>query len=229
MKFNMKSLLKNKYVLYIVFFFAITNFFGYVLLKNYDAVIFMVLVGLVTSYFSKNMIVILVTSIASTTLLTAMSTVNEAMTTTKAPTTTVPEKKKKKKKKNKKKHNISRDHNRMSSDSDSDSDSDDSYEDSDGSSDSDDSYDDSYGSSDSATKDGNGGEGFKLRDSFSKNKKKNKNKKLKALELSSEMGLKSMNALEPLMKQAEGMLNILDKTNAIQRMEGLVSKIDKLR
>lgn len=77
MNFNMRPLLKDKTVLYIVLFFAVTNFFGYILLKNYDAVIFMILIGLITSYFSKNMIVILLSSIVVTTLLTSLTTVKE--------------------------------------------------------------------------------------------------------------------------------------------------------
>ena len=201
MKFNMKSLLKNKYVLYIVFFFAVTNFFGYVLLKNYDAVIFMVLVGLVTSYFSKKMIVILVTAIACTTLLTAMSTVKEAMTT-KAPTTSAPGN-----------ENDSDEENNEDSDEDSD---DDNNEDSDEEN-NEDSDEDSDDDSDEP----------KVPEPFST--KKSKKKKQKALDLSNKIGIKSIEALEPMMKQAEGMLNLLDKTNAIKRMEGLVTKIDKLR
>lgn len=80
MNFNIKSLLKDQTVLYVVLFFAVTNFFGYILLNNYDAVIFMVLVGLITSYFSKNMILILLSSIVVTTFLTGASTVKEGLT-----------------------------------------------------------------------------------------------------------------------------------------------------
>lgn len=76
MKFNVKSLLKDKMVLYIVLFFAVTNFFGYVLLDNYDAVITMFLVGLLSSYFSKNMIVILLSAIIGGTIVTGATTVN---------------------------------------------------------------------------------------------------------------------------------------------------------
>lgn len=77
MKFNVKSLLKDKTVLYIVLFFSVTNFFGYILLDNYDAVITMVLVGLFASYFSKNMIVILIAAILGGSLVTGATTVNE--------------------------------------------------------------------------------------------------------------------------------------------------------
>ena len=66
MKLTLKSLLKNKTVLYVVLFFAITNLFGYLMTKNLDAVVFMLVVGIVTSSFSKNMIVILGASVVAT-------------------------------------------------------------------------------------------------------------------------------------------------------------------
>jgi hypothetical protein len=76
MGFNVNSLLKDKIVLYIVLFFSVTNFFGYILLDNYDAVITMVLIGLFASYFSKNMIVILLSSILGGTIVTGATTIN---------------------------------------------------------------------------------------------------------------------------------------------------------
>ena len=57
-----------KLVLYVVLFFAVTNFFGYLLLDNYNAAIFMSVVGFVSSQFSKNMIVVLGASIVVTSL-----------------------------------------------------------------------------------------------------------------------------------------------------------------
>ena len=54
LKANTKMLLKSKAVLYIVFFVAITNFFSYLMLENYDGVTLFVLMGFLTSYFSKN-------------------------------------------------------------------------------------------------------------------------------------------------------------------------------
>ena len=59
-------LLKSKAVLYIVFFVAITNFFSYLMLENYDGVTLFVLMGFLTSYFSKNMIIILGVSVLAT-------------------------------------------------------------------------------------------------------------------------------------------------------------------
>ena len=69
MKFDVKSLLKDKNVLYVVLFIAVTNVFGYLMMHNFDAVVFFLVVGFLTSYFSKNMIVVMLTAIISTNLL----------------------------------------------------------------------------------------------------------------------------------------------------------------
>ncbi len=191
MKFNVKSLLKDKTVLYVVLFFAITNFFGYILLKNYDAVMFMVLVGLITSYFSKNMIVILLSSIILTTFLTTTSTIKEGLvegkdedtttaapttktTTTAAPKTTTtaaptPE----------------------------------------------------TTTTTTTTAAPSGVDPFstqnqKLKE-FLNTKKENFNPE------------KALAQLEPLMASAEGMIGMLDKTNAIGRMEGLLTRMNDMQ
>ena len=64
-----KSLLKDKYVLYIVLFFAVTNLFGYLMLRDFDAVMFFLVVGFLSSYFSKNMIIVLLIAMLSTNFL----------------------------------------------------------------------------------------------------------------------------------------------------------------
>ena len=66
MKFNAKSLLKDRRVLYVVLALAVMNLFGYIMLKDLDAVLFFLAIGLVTSYFSKNMIVIMLISLVIT-------------------------------------------------------------------------------------------------------------------------------------------------------------------
>ena len=66
---NMKKMLKNKTVLYIVFFIAVMNVMGYLMVNNIDAVILLFLVGLLTSYFSNNMIVVLLVAVLFTNLL----------------------------------------------------------------------------------------------------------------------------------------------------------------
>ena len=69
MKFNINSLLKDKNVLYIVLFLAVTNFIGYFLVRDFDAVIFFLIVGFLTTYFSKNMIVVMLVAMLSTNFL----------------------------------------------------------------------------------------------------------------------------------------------------------------
>tara|TARA_Y100000389_G_scaffold36102_1_gene30683 strand:- start:13820 stop:14473 length:654 start_codon:yes stop_codon:yes gene_type:complete len=56
---KVKTLLKNKYVLYAVFALTLTNMFGYLMMKNYEALMIFSVVGLLTRYFSKNMIIIM--------------------------------------------------------------------------------------------------------------------------------------------------------------------------
>ena len=62
------TFLQNKVVLYIVLFLAITNIFGYLMLKELNAVLFFFLVGILTTFFSKNMIVILLVAMLATNL-----------------------------------------------------------------------------------------------------------------------------------------------------------------
>lgn len=69
MKLNVKSLLKDKNVLYVVLFLAVSNLFGYLLMREMDAVIFFLVVGFLTTYFSKNMIVVMLVAMISTNLL----------------------------------------------------------------------------------------------------------------------------------------------------------------
>ena len=59
-------LLQNKYVLYAVLIIAILNIIGYLAAKNMDAVLFFILVGLLTTYFSRNMIIVLAICIVAT-------------------------------------------------------------------------------------------------------------------------------------------------------------------
>ena len=68
-KMDLNSLLRNRNVLYVVLFLAVANLFSYLMLKQLDAVAFFVIIGFLTTYFSKNMIIILLTSVISTFLL----------------------------------------------------------------------------------------------------------------------------------------------------------------
>jgi hypothetical protein len=56
---SISQFITNKYVLNIVFFVSILNIMGYVIYRNYDAVMYFVLVGMLVAYFSKNMTLIL--------------------------------------------------------------------------------------------------------------------------------------------------------------------------
>ena len=69
MKLNMKSLLKDKNVLRIVAIVSVFNLLGYLMMQNLDAVAFFIIIGFLTTYFSKNMIVVLLVAMISTNFL----------------------------------------------------------------------------------------------------------------------------------------------------------------
>ena len=58
--------MKNKTFLYFVLFIAVVNAFGYLMMRQFEAVMLFVLVGFLTTYFSNNMIVVLLTAIVVT-------------------------------------------------------------------------------------------------------------------------------------------------------------------
>tara|TARA_Y100000992_G_C21272199_1_gene497608 strand:+ start:2050 stop:2664 length:615 start_codon:yes stop_codon:yes gene_type:complete len=66
---SVNKVLTNKYVLYVVTFLAVTNILGYLAVQNFTSVVFFLLVGFLTQYFSKNMTVILLTAMIATSLL----------------------------------------------------------------------------------------------------------------------------------------------------------------
>jgi hypothetical protein len=68
-KNDIAALLKSKNVLYVVLFFSVMNLFSYLMLKQLDAVVFFIIMGFLTTYFSKNMIIVMLTSMISTFLL----------------------------------------------------------------------------------------------------------------------------------------------------------------
>ncbi len=68
----MKDMLKDKRVLYVVCFIAFVNLLGYITLNNTDAVSLFLIVGLLTSFFSKNMIVICLSAMIFTNLLISL-------------------------------------------------------------------------------------------------------------------------------------------------------------
>ena len=64
--FKLKSLLQNKYVLYVLVLIALLNILTLANGKDFNSVIVFVIVGFLTSFFSKNMIVILLTALLFT-------------------------------------------------------------------------------------------------------------------------------------------------------------------
>jgi len=55
----MKSIATNKYVLYIVAFFALTNILGYIMMNKNICVLLFVLIAYAMTYFTKNMVFVL--------------------------------------------------------------------------------------------------------------------------------------------------------------------------
>src|SRR6056300_719693 len=64
--FKLKSLLQNKFVLYVLVLVALLNILMLANGKDFNSVIVFVIVGFLTSFFSKNMIVILLTALLFT-------------------------------------------------------------------------------------------------------------------------------------------------------------------
>ena len=68
-----ETLLNDKNVLYIVAFLAIMNFFGYVILRDSYALLIFLSVGFISTYFSKNMTVVLLSTLLLTNFITLLS------------------------------------------------------------------------------------------------------------------------------------------------------------
>ena len=75
---EINKLLSNKYVLYVVAFFSLTNVIAYLVAQDYNSLLFFAIIGYLVSYFSKNMTVILLCAVIITNLLmTAKSIQNQ--------------------------------------------------------------------------------------------------------------------------------------------------------
>jgi hypothetical protein len=57
------KILTNKYILYLVVFLSITNMIGYLIMGSMNALIYFLIIGLVTSMFTKNMNIILLSAL----------------------------------------------------------------------------------------------------------------------------------------------------------------------
>jgi trehalose/maltose hydrolase-like predicted phosphorylase len=66
---NKKSILHNKYILYFIFFIALSDLLILGYNNDYYSVAIFILIGFLTSFFSKNMIVIMLMAIAFTNII----------------------------------------------------------------------------------------------------------------------------------------------------------------
>ena len=65
---KMDKLLNDKNVLYVVFVLAILNVVGYLMAQNTEAVAFFLIIGFLSTYFSKNMTIVLLVAIVTTSI-----------------------------------------------------------------------------------------------------------------------------------------------------------------
>jgi len=63
MNIKIPKFLTNKYVLYLVVFLSLTNMFGYLAMANINALIYFLIIGLITSIFTQNMCIILLSAL----------------------------------------------------------------------------------------------------------------------------------------------------------------------
>jgi len=68
-----QSMLQDKNVLYVVAFLAVINFFGYVVLRDSYALLIFLSIGFISTYFSKNMTVVLIVTLILTNFITVVS------------------------------------------------------------------------------------------------------------------------------------------------------------
>ncbi len=68
-----ETMLNDKNVLYIVAFLAIINFFGYIILRDSYALLIFLSIGFISTYFSKNMTVVLLSTLLLTNFITVLS------------------------------------------------------------------------------------------------------------------------------------------------------------
>ena len=74
---TIKSLLRDKNVLYIVLFIAVMNAFSFLMTGQFESILIFLVIGFVTSYFSKNMIIIMLSAIIITNFLIGMKLVGK--------------------------------------------------------------------------------------------------------------------------------------------------------
>ena len=72
MALRAKDFLKDKRVLYVVGILAFLNLIGYIMVDNTDAVILFLIIGILSSFFNKNMIVVCLCAMIFTNLFVGM-------------------------------------------------------------------------------------------------------------------------------------------------------------
>lgn len=75
-----KEMVTNKYVLYIVLCFAIINVLGFLITNNFIGLTVFALIGLLTSYFTKNMVIVISVTLVASSILHISRVKVEAMT-----------------------------------------------------------------------------------------------------------------------------------------------------
>ena len=79
MKMKAPAILKNKYVLYILLVVALLNVLGYLAIEDYKSLGLLISVGLLSTYFSKNMAVTLLVAIIVTSVVAVNDKVKEGL------------------------------------------------------------------------------------------------------------------------------------------------------
>ena len=88
---KLPAILKNKYVLYAVLFFAITNVLGFLQRNDFESLTIFVAIGLLSTHFSKNMTVNLLVAMIGANVIKGSGFIREGMTGDETPPPTNPE------------------------------------------------------------------------------------------------------------------------------------------
>ena len=78
--FDMKSLLHNTFVLYFILFISVAYLFFFMQTGNFQCICIS-LVGFLTSFYSKNMIVVLTCALIGTRIISSMDSLHEGLET----------------------------------------------------------------------------------------------------------------------------------------------------
>lgn len=77
--FDFKSLLHNTFVLYFILFISVAYLFFFMQTGNFRSVFVFLLVGFLTTFYSKNMIVVLVCALIGTRIISTMDSLHEGL------------------------------------------------------------------------------------------------------------------------------------------------------